>query len=86
MKKIFILSCLFIILTFTSGCTAPDKSIRILTEQGYTDIQLNGYQWFACSEDDTFSTGFTAKKIETGATVRGVVCSDFFKGSTVRTY
>jgi hypothetical protein len=65
------------------GCTAPDRSTSALKAAGYTDIELTGYSFFACSESDQFATGFRAKG-PTGVKVEGTVCAGFLKGSTIR--
>lgn len=70
--------------TTLSGCTQPDQAIQVLTRDGYTEIYIEGYDWFGCSEDDTFRTKFSA--IKNGQKVQGVVCSGYFKGSTVRVF
>lgn len=75
------ISCLVLLF---SGCTDPDRSTEILLRQGFTEIQFTGYDWFACSEDDTYSTGFTAVG-PTGINVEGTVCCGLlFKSCTVR--
>lgn len=79
MKKI----SLVLALMLAAGCTAPESATTALTGAGYTNIQLTGYRFFGCSEDDLFKTGFTAKG-PTGQTVKGVVCGGIFKGSTIR--
>lgn len=67
-----------------SGCTQPDRAHRVLADQGYTEIKLHGYDWWNCSEEDTYKDKFTAKS-PTGKDVSGVVCAGlFFKGSTIR--
>lgn len=67
-----------------SGCTQPDKAEDLLRKQGFTDIQMTGYDFFSCSEDDQYHDGFRAKTV-TGETIEGTVCSGlFFKGATVR--
>lgn len=67
-----------------SQCTDEKEAQRILTANGYTDIQYTGRSWFACAESDTYATGFTAKS-PTGQEISGTVCSGlFFKGSTIR--
>jgi hypothetical protein len=81
MKKILIL---LLVAALMTGCTQPDKASSILKRDGYQNIELTGYKWFACSEDDFFHTGFKATK--NGQEVEGVVCSEWFKGSTVRTF
>ena len=50
---------------------------------GYTDIQITGYVVMGCGEQDVFHTGFRAKS-PNNTSVDGVVCSGWFKGSTVR--
>ena len=66
-----------------SACTSPDSAKRVLEAQGYTNIKTGGYAFFACSEDDTFATKFTATSVS-GQVVTGAVCSGLFKGNTVR--
>jgi len=67
-----------------AGCTQPEKARAVLESAGYSDIRLDGYGWFACSEDDTYRDKFTAKG-PTGKPVSGVVCAGlFFKGATIR--
>lgn len=66
------------------GCTQPEHAARVLADQGYTNIKMNGYDWFNCSKDDTYHDKFTATG-PTGRIVSGVVCAGlFFKGATVR--
>lgn len=66
------------------GCTNNTEATRILSQQGYTDIRMTGYQWFACSEDDFYHTGFVAKS-PANVEVEGCVCSGLlFKNSTIR--
>ena len=79
-QRILILAA---VVAFT-GCTQPDHAARILEQQGYTDIKMQGYDFFNCSKDDTYHDKFTAKG-PTGKPVSGVVCAGlFFKGSTIR--
>lgn len=82
MKNLFIL----LALTFTlSGClTDSDGAVEVLEAQGFTNIQTHGYAFFACSEDDTFATKFTATG-PTGKPASGAVCCGLlFKNCTVR--
>jgi hypothetical protein len=44
----------------TTGCAAPDRAYEALERAGYTKIELGGYAWFACAEDDFFATRFNA--------------------------
>lgn len=70
-----------------AGCDAlthPESARKVLLDAGYSDVKFTGYDWFACSKDDTYHTGFTAKG-PTGRPVKGVVCEGvFFKASTIR--
>lgn len=79
MKK-YIAVALVILL---SGCTHPDSSMRTLEAAGYTQVQMHGYAIFGCAEEDTFHDSFTAIG-SNGKPVSGVVCSGWFKGSTIR--
>lgn len=72
------------ILLALTGCTDPDSSTRILKASGFKDIQITGYNFFACSRDDFYHTGFKAKSFD-GQEVSGTVCSGIlFKNHTVR--
>lgn len=70
-------------LVLLQGCTRPDNARSVLTNAGYTSIQLNGHAWFLCDEKDTFADEFTATA-PNGHVVTGAVCSGVFKGSTIR--
>ena len=78
MKKLALL-CIVL-----AGCTNPESATKVLQDAGYSDVKMTGYAWFACSKDDTFHTGFTAKG-PSGRPVKGVVCEGLlFKSSTIR--
>lgn len=85
MKRMILV--LILVLLISSGCTDVDRTRRVLEEQGYTDIEITGYRYFSCSEDDSCSTGFVAKS-QAGKRVSGVVCSGYFgpfsKAATIR--
>ena len=68
---------------FLCSCTNPNVAVRVLSDQGYTNIQTKGYGWFECSEDDTFATRFIATNVN-GKNVSGTVCSGLLKGATIR--
>lgn len=80
MKKLTVLLLSMVALV---GCSKPDETRSILQNQGYTDIQTQGWSMWKCSKDDKFATKFTAKS-PNGSNVSGVVCGGFFKGSTIR--
>lgn len=66
-----------------AGCTRPDRARQTLAANGYTDIEMQGYAFFECSDKDTFADKFTARS-PAGITVSGAVCSGLLKGSTIR--
>ena len=68
---------------FLAGCSDHNTAVRVLTDQGYTDVQTTGYAMFTCGEHDTASTGFVATS-PAGKRVTGAVCSGWFKGATIR--
>ena len=68
-----------------SGCTDADEATKALVDSGYKDVQIKGYSLTGCSKDDAFHTEFLAKGA-TGNEVRGVVCSGWLKGSTIRLF
>lgn len=81
MKNVLIIAILAILF---SGCTNKDDAKKALVSSGFSDIQITGYNFFGCSKDDFYHTGFTAKNVK-GLEVSGTVCSGlFFKNSTIR--
>ncbi|MDH2017870.1 hypothetical protein N5J44_00125 [Acinetobacter ursingii] len=80
MEKILII---FAITLSICGCSSSNDATKALKANGFTDIQTHGRAFFACSEDDTFATKFTAKNTE-GKSVTGAVCSGWLKGATIR--
>lgn len=79
MKKLMIIAAIIL-----SGCSASDTATKALEGAGYSEVNITGYKFFGCSEDDTFHTGFIAKGVN-GKQVTGVVCSGLLKGATIRT-
>lgn len=83
MKKIKILLIILSVLII-QGCTNSSEATRILKENGYKNINITGWGWFKCSQDDFFATKFDALSTS-GKKVSGTVCSGLiFKGSTIR--
>ena len=81
MNKLLAVSVISFILL--GGCTKPDETKAILEANGYRSVEIKGYGWLNCSEDDQYATKFTAIS-GSGNMVEGVVCSGVFKGSTIR--
>lgn len=73
----------FVLFTLCSACTDEDAARSALTKQGFTDINVGGYAFMSCSDDDTFKTKFSAKN-PNGVRVDGVVCCGIMKSCTVR--
>jgi len=66
------------------GCTQPDNARRVLESAGYTNVVMDGYDFFNCSQDDTYHDKFRATG-QNGKPVSGVVCAGlWFKGATIR--
>lgn len=81
-KSIFAIALCGLILL--GGCTQPDGATKHLLDAGYTNVEITGYNFFACSEDDIAHTGFRATG-PTGRQVSGTVCGGvFLKGATIR--
>lgn len=77
MDKLVIFAILGIIIVgWFTGWTDPKTTNRILSEQGYTDIQIEGRAWFACGSS-YYSTKFNAIS-PTGQVINGAVCSGLF--------
>lgn len=67
-----------------NGCTDERTAERVLSQAGYTEIEMTGWRPFMRSEDDYYSTGFKAKA-PNGAIVTGAVTSGLWlKGATIR--
>lgn len=84
-KRIFLIGAA---LVFFTGCTATglspeDEAKQVVEMQGFTDVKITGYDFFACAKSDTFRTGFEATS-PTGKRIKGVVCSEALKGATMR--
>jgi len=68
-----------------AGCTDAQNAHRVLSNAGYSDVQITGYQMFGCARE-TRRTGFTAKS-PSGVYVSGIVCQDWgwlSKAATIR--
>jgi len=76
---------LFVFATpFLGWRTQPQETKELLQSRGYTQIEVDGYSWFACSEDDWYATSFEATPPSGEGVVRGTVCKGIFKGKTIR--
>lgn len=74
----------FLMVFWLAGCYNTSDAENATRSMGFTDVEVKGHAWFACSEDDFYSTRFKAVNSK-GENVSGAVCSGlFFKNSTVR--
>ena len=48
---------------FLTACTDSGTAQRVLQEQGFKNIQITGYEFFACSEDDFTAQVLLLKKM-----------------------
>lgn len=81
MKRLLVLATLALGL---AGCTDGDGAKKALEQAGYTNVEVGGYDMWACGEDDTYATKFKAVG-PTGIRVSGTVCAGmFFKSKTIR--
>lgn len=77
---------LIIVILMLTGCDGKADAKRVLEEEGYTQVEMTGYRWTGCSEDDFYHEGFKATTVA-GRRVSGVVCggnSLFGKSWTIR--
>jgi hypothetical protein len=82
MRHIFLILGILCLLSLF-GCTNESRAQKILDQEGYTEVSFTGYKPFACSEDDSTKTGFSATS-QSGSIVTGVVCCGLMKGCTIR--
>lgn len=84
MKKIIIAAIFATLMLGGCMCTDESATVKTLRSAGYTEIRTTGYEWFECSDDDTYHTGFIAKNPQ-GQQVSGTVCCGLLaKGCTIR--
>ena len=80
----FLLCTALALLPFINGCTDTGTAQRVLQQNGYKDISIEGYAFFSCGKDDWYSTKFEATS-PNGSHVEGAVCSGLlFKNATIR--
>lgn len=83
MKKIALLICVMF------SCTNEERAEKTLRAEGYTSIELTGYEWNECSDSDSTCTGFQAMSPAHMLVSGSVGCGREFggcntKGCTVR--
>ena len=79
MKKFLLIA----VVLASMACSNEEGAQRALLDAGYTHINILGYSWMGCGENDQYHDEFTAIG-PTGRQVHGVVCSGVWKGATIR--
>jgi len=76
-----------VVLLLCTSCAPSEvftKSEQTIADQGYSQIQYEGWAWFSCGEEDQFALKYSAIA-RSGRPVILAVCSGWFKGVTLRT-
>lgn len=68
-----------------SGCGVPEADAkRAIEAHGITNVEIGGYAFWGCSEDDKLRSKWTGIG-SNGQPISGVICGGLlFKGYTVR--
>ncbi len=72
-------------LSLLTACSDATAAKRALEDAGYTEVRTTGHSFWGCGQGDTYKTGFNAVG-PTGRAVKGVVCSGWMKGATIRLF
>lgn len=64
------------------GYADPVGSTKLLEEEGYTEIQITGRQYFGCG-NNLYRTTFIAKNSR-GIKVHGLVCNGLFEAAYIK--
>jgi hypothetical protein len=75
---------IFLFLAFFRFLSPVDSATEAVKAHGFHPIEVGGYAWFACGDDDTFQTKFKAYTADSTRVVSGAVCQGLFKGKTLR--
>lgn len=81
--QLLVVAIFMVNVLFLGGCTDAPKATNLLQQQGYSQVEITGYRFFGCGEQDAWHTGFVATA-PNGQRVEGVVCEGVFKGQTIR--
>jgi hypothetical protein len=84
MKKKCVNMMYIMLATVLIGCTNKGGAEKVLKQSGYHPIEVGGYGFFDCSDDDTYRTRFKAYSPDSTMIVEGCVCEGLFKGKTIR--
>jgi len=79
LSEIITLSAVALIIASSWGFADPSGTEKVLMDEGYTDIQIQGRQFNGCDQN-FYRTKFTAKNSR-GIKVHGLVCKSFLDGA-----
>lgn len=80
---LFAFVLLIAIAILSGGSHSKTRAENAVRATGATNVDLDGWAWFACGKGDTYAWKFTAENA-TGQAVEGAVCCGILKGCTVR--
>ncbi|MNI19925.1 hypothetical protein D3C76_25690 [compost metagenome] len=79
MKYLSYVAVFAVVMGLHWGYADPEGTKQVLTDEGYTDIEVKGRQYFGCDRN-FYRTVFTAKNSR-GIKVHGLVCKSFLDGA-----
>lgn len=80
---VLVLSAAILFAAVAFGTRDNAGVVRVLQQQGYTEIKLTGYRMFAGGRDDTWAEGFEATT-PSGERITGAVTYGPFRAKTIR--
>lgn len=66
------------------SCTNEKGARKALLDSGFYPVEVGGYDWWGCGENDFYSTKFVAYSNDSSRVVKGCVCEGLFKSKTIR--
>lgn len=78
-SEIITLLCVVAIIIGNVGYADPIGAKKVLEDEGYTDIEVGGRQYFGCDRN-FYRTQYTAKNSR-GIKVHGLVCKSLLDGA-----
>lgn len=75
---------MFVLFVLLFSCTNEKGARKALLDSGFHPIEVGGYDWWGCGENDLYSTKFLAYSSDSTRIVKGCVCEGLFKSKTIR--
>jgi len=73
---------LLILLLSLMSCVNADRMYEVIEQDGVESVEITGYAWTGCGEDDSIKQKFIG--IKNNKPVSGVICGGILKAYTVR--